>query len=74
MSMRMAHKVLEEGKIVLLFPEGTRQSDGQLAEFKPMVGKLALESGVDILPLYIDGAHRLMPKGRPFPTGRGVTV
>ncbi len=73
-SLRQAQDVLDRGRTVLLFPEGTRQPDGQLAEFKPLVGKLSLDSGVDILPLYIDGAYRVMPKGRMLPTGRGITV
>lgn len=73
-SLRQAQAVLDRGRIVLLFPEGTRQMDGQLGDFKPLVGKLALDSGVDILPLYIDGAYRVMPKGRMLPTGRGITV
>ena len=73
-SLRQAREVLDRGRLCLLFPEGTRQSDGQLGEFKPLVGKLALDSGVDILPVYIDGAYRVMPKGRMLPSGRGITV
>jgi long-chain acyl-CoA synthetase len=73
-SLRMARKVLGEGKVVLLFPEGTRQMEGELAEFKPLVGKLALDCDVDILPLHIEGAYRAMPKGNVFPTRRGITV
>jgi long-chain acyl-CoA synthetase len=67
-SMREARAVIDEGRVVLLFPEGTRQTDGTLGEFKPLVGKLSLDTGVDILPLYIDGAHKAMPKGRMLPT------
>jgi long-chain acyl-CoA synthetase len=73
-SMREARAVIDQGKVVLIFPEGTRQTDGTLGEFKPLVGKLSLDSGVDILPLYIDGAHKAMPKGRMLPTRRGVKV
>jgi long-chain acyl-CoA synthetase len=73
-SLRQAREVLDRGRLCLLFPEGTRQPDGQLGEFKPLVGKLALDAGVDILPVYIDGAYRVMPKGRMLPSGRGITV
>lgn len=73
-SMREARAVIDQGKVVLIFPEGTRQTDGTLGEFKPLVGKLSLDSGVDILPLYIDGAHKAMPKGRMLPTRRGIKV
>ena len=73
-SLRQARAVLDQGRLCLLFPEGTRRMDGQLGEFKPLVGKLSLDAGVDILPVYIDGAYRHMPKGRMLPTGRGITV
>ncbi len=73
-SLKQARAVLDRGRLCLLFPEGTRRTDGQLSEFKPLVGKLALDAGVDILPVYIDGSYRIMPKGRMLPTGRGVTV
>lgn len=39
-----------------------------------MVGKLALDTGTDILPLYLDGCYDAMPKGRLIPTRRGITV
>jgi long-chain acyl-CoA synthetase len=73
-SLRQASEVIEAGRVVLLFPEGTRQTSGQLAEFKPMVGKLSLDTGTDILPLYLDGCYDAMPKGRLLPTKRGITV
>ncbi len=73
-SIRQAMDVLDEGRVVLIFPEGTRQTSGQLAEFKPLIGKLALDANVDILPLYIDGAYDAMPKGAVLPRKRGVTI
>ena len=73
-SMRQAAQVVNDGKVVLIFPEGTRQPDGQLNEFKPMVGKLALETGTSVLPLWIEGAYAAMPKGATFPKQRGITV
>jgi long-chain acyl-CoA synthetase len=73
-SLRQASEVIDAGRVVLLFPEGTRQTSGQLAEFKPMVGKLALDTETDILPLYLDGCYDAMPKGRILPTKRGITV
>jgi len=73
-SLRQATEVIDAGRVVLLFPEGTRQTSGQLAEFKPMVGKLSLDTGTDILPLYLDGCYEAMPKGRMLPTKRGITV
>ena len=66
-SLRQAVEVVEGGNIVLLFPEGTRRIDGTIGEFKPLVGQLALETNVDILPLYLEGTFDAMPKGAVLP-------
>jgi long-chain acyl-CoA synthetase len=66
--------VVEQGRIVLIFPEGTRQTSGALAEFKPLIGKIALDARVDILPMYIDGAYDALPKGSAILKKRGIHV
>jgi long-chain acyl-CoA synthetase len=48
---------------MLVFPEGTRSPDGDIHEFKPLVGHLALTYGVDILPLFLGGTRDALPKG-----------
>lgn len=73
-SYNQARTAVEEGNVVLIFPEGTRQPDGRLGPFKPMVGKLALETGRDVLPVFLDGTNRILPKGASLPKGRGVEV
>ncbi len=62
-SLRQAGDLLEEGKTVLVFPEGTRSTDGELHEFKPAVGHLALNRKVDILPVWLGGTYQALPKG-----------
>jgi long-chain acyl-CoA synthetase len=62
-SLRQAGDQLEQGQVVLLFPEGTRSLDGQVQEFKPLAAHLALNHDVDILPLWLGGAHAALPKG-----------
>src|SRR5712692_9801589 len=47
---------------VLFFPEGTRSADGTLAEFREGAFRLAIEAGVDVLPLAIVGAEGSLPK------------
>jgi len=73
-SFDQAKSVVENGKLVLIFPEGTRRTDGILGDFKPLVGKLALETGVDVLPMYLDGTFDVLPKGTVLPKGRDVVV
>lgn len=69
-SLRFAEQAMGEGKIVLVFPEGTRSMSGQLQEFKHGIGYLQSKSRLSILPLYLRGTHRALPKGSAFPTSR----
>ncbi len=73
-SLRDAAGVVREGHVVCIFPEGGRVDDGSLQDFKPLVGKLVLETGVDVLPMYLDGSHAVLPKGAFVPKGRRVRV
>jgi long-chain acyl-CoA synthetase len=70
--LRKAAEVIEQGKTVLLFPEGTRSTDGLVHEFKAIVGHLALHHGVDVLPVYLGGTHAALPKGAKVVRGRNV--
>jgi 1-acyl-sn-glycerol-3-phosphate acyltransferase len=60
--MDRARKYLDDGVSVLFFPEGTRSTDGVVKEFKPGAFKLAIDAGVDILPLAITGTANALPK------------
>jgi long-chain acyl-CoA synthetase len=71
-SVRQAGEVLDQGKTVLIFPEGTRSKTGEIGEWKPLIGHLALTHGVDILPVFLGGTHAAMPKGMAVPTRRDV--
>ena len=71
-ALRQASEVIASGKTVLLFPEGTRSTTGEIGEFKSMVGQLALAQGVDVLPVFLAGTHAAMPKGSVLPTKREV--
>jgi long-chain acyl-CoA synthetase len=73
-SIRQASELLDRGKTLLIFPEGTRSSNGEVQDFKPLVGHLALANGIDLLPLYLGGTHAAMPKGAPIPTRRDVVA
>jgi len=53
--------LLQKGRTVLVFPEGTRSRNGKLSPFKPGVGYLVLKARVGILPVYLDGTHRALP-------------
>ena len=71
-ALRQAGDLLEQGKTVLLFPEGTRSPDGEIHEFKASLGHLALHHKKDILPVWLGGTHAALPKGASLPRGRKV--
>ena len=62
-SMNEAADRFREGSSILIFPEGTRSSDGHLQSFKPGGFHLALKTKGDIVPVSIVGTHRIVPKG-----------
>jgi long-chain acyl-CoA synthetase len=66
-SLRMAGEALNQGYNLLIFPEGTRSASGELLEFKPTLGYLALSHKVDVLPLYLEGTYDALPRGTMVP-------
>lgn len=71
-SLRHATSFLDRGYNALLFPEGTRSLTGKMADFKPIVGFLALASRVGILPVYLEGTYEAFPKGSNIIKSRDV--
>jgi 1-acyl-sn-glycerol-3-phosphate acyltransferase len=74
-AFRLAQRILDEGQILFVFPEGTRSSDGALREARDGLAALAIRSGAPIVPIGISGSNRVWPKGQrlPHPGGR-VTI
>jgi long-chain acyl-CoA synthetase len=66
-SLRHVTRILHEGYNALIFPEGTRSLTGEIAEFKPVIGYLALHQKIGILPIYIWGTFAAYPKGMTIP-------
>ena len=56
-------QVLKEGKPLLIFPEGTRSEDGIVRPFKNGGFYAALRAGVPVVPVALEGTHKLMRKG-----------
>ena len=65
---------LEGGNAVVMFPEGTRSTDGALGEMKPGVGMLAVRNLTPVLPVYIWGSYLAWPRGRSFPRPHSLRV
>jgi 1-acyl-sn-glycerol-3-phosphate acyltransferase len=60
--MARARWCLDHGVSVLFYPEGTRSLDGALLPFKAGAFRLAIESGVDVLPIATTGSRDALPK------------
>jgi 1-acyl-sn-glycerol-3-phosphate acyltransferase len=59
-----AARILSKGGAILIFPEGHRSRSGQLQRFYSGAFRLAVETGVKIVPLCIAGTNELWPPGR----------
>ena len=73
--LRLCSELLaNSGNALLLFPEGTRSTTGQLGEFKPGIGLLLAGADYPVIPCYLDGPFRAMPKGSRFPRPRRIRL
>ncbi|MGH9782617.1 MAG: lysophospholipid acyltransferase family protein [Terriglobia bacterium] len=63
-SVEDALEKLNRGVTFLVYPEGKRSPDGRLLPFKTGVFLLAIRAGVPIVPITLDGAERVMGKGK----------
>jgi len=74
-AFRLAQRILDEGNILFVFPEGTRSPDGSLQAAQDGVAALATRTGAAIVPLAISGSNGVWPKGQKLPhPGGHVTI
>lgn len=74
-AFRLAQRIVDEGHVLFVFPEGTRSPDGALQEARDGIALLALRTGAPIVPIGIAGSDRVWPKGQRLPhPGGHVTV
>jgi long-chain acyl-CoA synthetase len=73
-SLRHARSFLDRGYNALIFPEGTRSMSGEMADFKPVIGYLALAARIGILPIYLEGTYGAFPKGSTLLKSRDVSA
>ncbi len=73
-TMHAAEKQLAKGRSVVVFPEGSRTPDGRLHAFKRGAYTLAVEFGLPVVPVTIDGAYRVMPRTAWLPRPGRITL
>ena len=69
-----AQRVLDEGKLLGMYPEGTRSPDGRLYKGKTGLARLALETGVPVIPVAMIGTNKVNPPGTSMLRFGKVTV
>jgi 1-acyl-sn-glycerol-3-phosphate acyltransferase len=65
-ALSAAKRVLEDGELFGIYPEGTRSHDGRLYRGKTGVARLALETGVPVIPVAVVGTDVVAPPGKKF--------
>lgn len=73
-ALQLSAYVLRRGRILLVFPEGSRSRDGGVKEFKKGVGIIAKELNIPIIPAAITGTYEMLPPGKLFPKPSKVSV
>jgi len=75
-ALRTAKRILAGGKLLGLYPEGTRSPDGRLYRGKTGIARMALETGVPVVPVAMINTDVVQPTGKRIPNlGRvGVRV
>ena len=62
-ALKHGAEALGQGYSLCVFPEGGRSFDGRLMELKPGIAAMARSSGAPIVPAWIEGAARALPRG-----------
>lgn len=66
-ALETGERVLREGSLLGIYPEGTRSPDGRLYRGKTGVARLALTTGVPVIPVTMMNTHLVQPIGRKIP-------
>jgi 1-acyl-sn-glycerol-3-phosphate acyltransferase len=73
--LEKSYQCLKSGISIMIFPEGTRSIDGGIGFYKRGAFQLAIQTGVPILPVVIEGTIGILPKhGLKFGSGYNVTI
>jgi 1-acyl-sn-glycerol-3-phosphate acyltransferase len=65
-ALKAAKRILAQGELFGIYPEGTRSHDGRLYRGKTGVARLALEAKVPVIPIAVIGTNEIAPPGKKF--------
>jgi 1-acyl-sn-glycerol-3-phosphate acyltransferase len=73
--LEKSYQLLKRGISIMIFPEGTRSSDRSIGFYKRGAFQLAIQAGIPILPVLIDGTTDILPRhGLKFGSGYNVKI
>ncbi len=67
LSIKNTLGALEDGRNLLIFPEGGRSPDGWSRKHRPGAAFLAKQTNAPVVPVYLDGTGTVLPKGKNWP-------
>ncbi|MBQ1091178.1 1-acyl-sn-glycerol-3-phosphate acyltransferase [Streptomyces sp. B93] len=73
-ALMTGRRVLEEGRMFGIYPEGTRSPDGRLYRGRTGIARLTLMTGAPVVPFAMIGTDKLQPGGAGIPRPGRVTV
>ncbi len=74
-ALMTGRRVLEEGKVFGIYPEGTRSPDGRLYRGRTGIARLTLMTGAPVVPFAMIGTDQVQPGGSGLPRlGRGQRI
>ncbi|MCU1526712.1 MAG: hypothetical protein JWP75_475 [Frondihabitans sp.] len=73
-SLDLGLQVLSENGLIGIYPEGTRSRDGKMHRGRTGVARLALEAGVPLVPVAIQGTDKILQKGKRLPQRVDITI
>ena len=63
-TLRRVADLMRRGHSLIVFPEGTRGTEGKVLPFRRGLFRLAIEAGLPVVPVAVIGSRHVMPKGR----------
>ena len=73
-ALQVGAGAVRDGMLLGVYPEGTRSPDGRLYRGKTGIARMAMETGVPVLPVAMSGTDRVQPIGRVVPRLAQVVV
>ncbi|MFH8571091.1 lysophospholipid acyltransferase family protein [Streptomyces sp. NPDC017993] len=73
-ALMTGRRILEEGRVFGIYPEGTRSPDGRLYRGRTGIARLALMTGAPVVPFAMIGTDKVQPGGKGLPRIAPVTV